>query len=537
MTAHAIIPGLTTHLHSTAPRSTIGTGRLSFVVILYLITIVLPIHYNVGAVFMTATRTLLLVTTVPIAIRLFSGQLGRVLPADVLLLIYVIWAIFTLYLNSPSQAISFGGSYALEAFGSYLVARCYIRTPEQFLALCWGLLAALIFTLPFAVYETQTGRALLTVYLAKLPGIESWGDYYNLLSGRRLGLERSQVIFSHPIHYGLFSASMISLALVALKGMTSTFKRYLLAASVCLGVMCSVSSGAILPMMLQFGLMAWAWIFRKNSARWHILTVLVVIAYVVVDMISNRSPITVLISRLALSSETAWMRIVIFEWGMRNVWANPYFGIGMNDWVRPDWKSSSMDNFWLVETVRYGIPGFLLLVSGYFGLVWAAMRRDLGDSGPAWQFRRAWVFMQVGLIITLVTVHVWTTALSYVFFLLGSGAWFATASATSDTGTAAVATTSENSERAGPRYTRFTREPEHPPQANQSRRARRDHASMHPAHADSPDPASSTARGHGSAIRGTGQNAHHRQQAATTSRGANIQGIDSITLVKRPPVL
>ena len=399
------------------------SGRLSLAVVLYFLTIALPIHFNLGSVFMTGGRAVLLVTTIPLALRLFSGQLGRVLPTDVLLLVYSVWSLITLYINSPLQAISYGGAYVLEVFGSYLLARCFIRTPEQFRAMCRGLFAVLIFSLPFAVYETQTGLAPIPMFIAKLPGVFSYGDYYNFLAGRRLGLERSQVIFSHPIHYGVFCASLVSLAFVGFKGLVGTFRRLLLSALVCVGVICSVSSGAILPMILQLGLIFWAWIFNSVQSRWIILSSLMAFFYVVVDVISNRTAIEVFLEYGTLSPATAYARKQIFEWGMENVWSNPIFGIGLNAWERPSWKSGSMDNFWLLSTMRYGIPGFLLLITPYFLIVWAVIRRDFGDSGVIWKFRRAWVFMQVGMILTLCTVDVWATALSFVFFLLGAGAW------------------------------------------------------------------------------------------------------------------
>ncbi len=434
-----------------AALATIGTGRLDLAVALYFSMIALPILFNLGPIYMTGVRAVLLVTVVPLTIRLFSGQLGRLLPTDVLLLVYSAWSIFILLIKSPEYAISFGGSYMLEVYGSYILARNYIRTPEQFRAMCRGLFAVLLFTLPFAIYETQTGRAPLPTIISKLPGIFSYADFYNELAGRRLGLERSQVIFSHPIHYGLFCASLFSLIFVGFKGILSSFKRLSLSFLVCVGVICSVSSGAILPMVLQFGLTLWAWALWKVQSRWWILIGLVAVCYVVVDLLSNRTPITVFLSYATLSPETAYARINIFNWGMENVWKNPFLGIGMNDWERPSWKSGSMDNFWLLGTVRYGIPGFVLLVVAYMGIVWTVARRGFTEDTPIWQFRRAWVIMQVGMTLTLATVDVWSTALSYVFFLLGAGAWLASAS-----DPAPAPTTLETlDEQPKQRYTRF----------------------------------------------------------------------------------
>lgn len=431
----------------------LGGGRLSLVVVFYFLMIALPIHFNVGPIFMTGIRAILLVTTVPLTIRLFSGQLGRVLPTDVLLLIYVCWSVMMLFVHSPSQAVTIGGAYFLEVFGSYILARTFIRTPEQFRSLCYGLLSILIFSLPFAIYETQTGRPVVPLIIESIPGLSSHPDYSSTTFGSRLGLERSQVIFGHPIHYGLFCSSLISLILVGLKGSIGNAVRYLFGFLISLGVIASVSSGAVLPMFLQFFLMVWAAIFRNMPSRWIALSVIVIVCYIAVDLISNRTAIEVFLSRTALSAETAYGRIVIFRWGMVNVWSNPIFGIGLNDWVRPFWLAGSMDNFWLLLTVRYGIPGFFLMAMAYLSLIWKVVQSKLGVAGQVWQFRRAWVFMQIAMVLTLCTVDVWETPLSYVFFMLGAGAWLTVAQPAGEK-TAAIVVPAR--EHIGNRYSRFS---------------------------------------------------------------------------------
>jgi hypothetical protein len=412
---------------TAAPRmdsTHLGPGRLPFWVMLYFLTIALPVHFNLGSVFMTGTRVILLIVIIPLTIRLFSGRIGPVMPTDILLLGYSAWSIATLFINSPAQAVSFGGSYVLEVYASYLLARAYIRTPEQFRAMCRGFFTLLLFTLPFAIYETQTGQAPIPKLINSLPGVYSYGDYYNYLAGKRLGLERAQVIFAHPIHYGVFCASLISLAFVGYKYILPAFWRLLITFLICVGVICSVSSGAIMPTILQFGLIFWAWMFKAFKFRWIILSGLVTILYIVVDVLSNRTPIEVFLEYGTLSPETAYGRKLIFDWGMINVWKHPFIGIGMNEWERPWWKSASMDNFWLLSTVRYGIPGFLLLAVAYFLPVWKSGRRSFAVGGSVWQFRRAWVMMQISLILTLCTVDVWEVILTLVFFLLGAGVWF-----------------------------------------------------------------------------------------------------------------
>jgi O-antigen ligase len=138
---------------------------------------------------------------------------------------------------------------------------------------------------------------------------------------------------------------------------------------------------------------------------------------------------------------------------MVNVWENPFFGIGLNDWVRPAWLAGSMDNFWLLLTVRYGVPGFIFMSIAYVSLIWKVARIKLDTTSPVWQFRRAWVFMQIAMILTLCTVDVWETPLSYVFFMLGAGAWLTVAQPLGEKTTPIVTPSRRNT---GNRYSRFS---------------------------------------------------------------------------------
>lgn len=124
------------------------------------------------------------------------------------------------------------------------------------------------------------------------------------------------------------------------------------------------------------------------------------------------------------SPGTAYWRAAINEFGMNNVWANPFFGLGLNDWVRPEWMhTSSVDNFWLLMAMRYGIPGFVLVLTGYAIALWQVGRWSLGEDQVLLNLRRAWVFTFACLAFTLFTVHVWAEIYALVFFLLGAGIW------------------------------------------------------------------------------------------------------------------
>jgi hypothetical protein len=233
-------------------------------------------------------------------------------------------------------------------------------------------------------------------------------------------------------------------------------------AGVALAVFLSLSSGALLPVIMMAFMILWWNALHRTGIAWHLLIALAVLAYVTVDLLSNRTPVQVFFSYATFSAHNAYWRGLIFDWGMVNVWANPVFGIGLNDWVRPHFMNSgSMDNFWLVMAVRYGIPGFLLVAAGYALGVWAIARARLDWDPVVAQLRRAWMLTFVGLAFTLCTVHVWTNIYSYTFFLYGAGIWFifARPDTPSPDAPQAAQPAAPAPGRAGPAYSRFPPRP------------------------------------------------------------------------------
>ena len=112
-----------------------------------------------------------------------------------------------------------------------------------------------------------------------------------------------------------------------------------------------------------------------------------------------------------------YYRSDIFKYGIENVWAHPIFGIGLNDWQRPDWMADpTVDNFWLLVAMRHGILGFLFLALATVILL-------VGKTTVASQSTTA---LRTGVGISLLatvfagtTVHFWGALLTHFAFLLG----------------------------------------------------------------------------------------------------------------------
>ena len=454
--------------------------RLALPVLFYFLAVLLPIQFDLGPLTMTGVRLVLIIILIPLTVQLFSGAYGRVLLTDVMFLLHVIWMAITLAVNNPEQALSNAGSTGIEFFGGYVLGRAYIRSREDFIGMIRLIAFVILCCVPFAVYELMTGTALILKVLDALPGLRSLTD---IDIGERLGFERVQMVFAHPIHFGLFCAILLPLCWVGMKGIYSDSARIVVALAVGISGFSALSSGALLAIFLQVGLIAWSFLFRGSNKRWAILVALLVIMYIAIDLASNRTPIRVFLSYATFSPHTAYWRTIIFDYGMQNIWANPWFGIGLNNWFRPSYMhSASVDNFWLLTAMRYGIPGFAFLVIGYFYALWTIGRRQFDDAALLWQFRRAWMFSFVGLTFTLCTVHVWHNLFSFVFFMFGTGMWLLSVEARQG----AVATSKGSvAQRSAAKFTR----PELSPVTTQTRMTRQaGDETVRPALSDRPKP-------------------------------------------------
>ena len=313
------------------------------------------------------------------------------------------------------------GSTALEVLGGYLVARCTIRTPGAFAGFCTAFAGAILLSLLPALYEQATGREIVLDIVRALPGV---GTFSPAPYGDRLGLSRVRVAFAHPILYGLIACCALPLVFVALRRTVPLLWRGLLSGLITLTVLLSLSSGPILAAALQLVLIVWGRVFRWLREPWLLFALMLLALYVTVDLASSRTPLRVFLSHATFSSETAYLRLHIFDWGLVNIRANPVFGLGLRDWTRPEWMSGSVDNFWLLTTMRYGLPGGALMAGGYLALLWQVARHDLADDERLADQRRAWVITMTALAFALCTVHVWSTAFSFLAFMIGSGVWF-----------------------------------------------------------------------------------------------------------------
>ncbi len=395
-----------------------GQSKPNIIIPLFLIIAVIPVFFWIGPLRMSPIRLFLLVMFVPLLISWVTGGCGRIRVADILIILFCIWFALSLLFNHGISQIEWIGISAIEVLSPYFLARRYVRSSQDVITIGRVMFWICLVFLPAAAIESKTGIRIYSMAFDAISNTFIWADM-----PQRMGLYRAQVVFEHPILYGVFVASAFSILYMAPRGNSgarSGLRRAWVSAA---ATFFALSVGAYLVMFVQFGLILWNRLFRGMAGRWYLLIGLVAFMYVLVDLLSNRTPFEVFITYLTFDQHSAYWRVLIFVHGMANVWGSPLFGIGMNDWVRPFWMyDPTVDNFWLLMAMRHGFPGFFLIMGVYLSAIIPMALAKLPNEVDASQ-RKALIFVLIGIGVGIMTVHLWGATFIFFAFLLGCGAW------------------------------------------------------------------------------------------------------------------
>jgi len=184
----------------------------------------------------------------------------------------------------------------------------------------------------------------------------------------------------------------------------------------------SLSAGPIGGTIALAALISWNELLRRLGSRWKILIGLLLCLFVGIQSVANRSALTVMTSLFVFDPASYWYRRVIWQYGTENVANHPIFGLGMNEWVRPVWMPPTIDNFWLVQAVHWGLPAPIFLMLAFSLIVIAvALKKDLDERLV--EYRTGFVLAMVFFFLVGWSVAFWGSTYVVFLFLLGSGVW------------------------------------------------------------------------------------------------------------------
>ncbi|QDY70967.1 O-antigen ligase family protein [Qingshengfaniella alkalisoli] len=427
-----------------------GSRALLVITVLALIT---PISFEIGSLYMLPSRLLFLFTVPYLVVQTLRGAYGRLIFTDFAIAFHVLWMMITIAIHHPSQAVTFSASTALAVLGGYLTARATIRNVSdfQFFAKFYATVVILMF--PLALTESLTTQIVLANWInaLDLSGINTIRDVNYCC---RLGLDRAQVAFVHPIHFGLFASGPVAIYFVGLRNQLNPFRRTVATLLIIATCFMSVSSGPFLTAIFQVMLIGYMIITHKYAGQWKLLLWMTAGMYAVIEVASDRFGLYALASRLAFNPGTATFRKLLFDIGSAQVARTPIFGWGFHRIPgMPNWMPSTLDNFWLAQAVSYGYPGFISVMAAFLYSMIRAGRGLLQKGSDLYNARVGWTILLVSLLLSLSTVTIWNQLHSVIFLLLGAGQFLFLTSEPDETRTA-----DQTPDRPRSRYTRFAGE-------------------------------------------------------------------------------
>ena len=390
--------------------------------IVVLMALLLPIQPELGGQRLDPYRLVMLVCFLPFVAAMIKRRAGQFTISDGLMGCYALWIVITLVFHHGTARFAYAAILAAMLLGGYMAGRLLIRNTQDYRRFIQYFLTALLILLPFTVYELLTEHMIIAETFGKV--FPTTAKYYE----SRWGLSRVQVVFPHSILYGLFCSMGFANVLYLYRD--QIFGRIFRLGLVIGMTFMALSSAPLLSIALQSIMAGWD---KLTRGKWMTLAVGTAAIYIFLSLASNRGPVIIIIEKLTFNPSTAWWRVYIWEYGVQNVMANPFFGLGLNDWARPTWLASTVDNFWLLTAMQAGIPAVAFLVLALIINVYRIVRAK-NLTAEARDARTGYLVVLAGSAFTLSTVHVWDAMAVFMMFYFGAGSFLFTAPAENETG-------------------------------------------------------------------------------------------------------
>lgn len=392
--------------------------KTSLILPLFVVSLLIPLVIYLGPIRMSPYRLVLTVMFVPMFLKWASGKAGPIRFADLAMFFMCCWAAIALTKHHGiGPSIQPAGIYMIETFGTYLLARCYIRTPEDFLTTMRWLVGAVLVILPFAMIESFADFKIILKFF------KNFGTTYpEVFYPKRWGVWRAQGPFDHPILFGVFCGAACALSFYAVGYGQDIVKRVARTFGVFFTALLAFSSGPLTAMLIQTMAFGWDAMFQGFKNRWWVLLILCVSVFTLLELASGRGAIVLMMQTFAFNAWTAMYRLWIFEYASISVGNNPIWGIGMNEHERPDWVVASVDMYWMIPFMRYGMPAGWAMLLAYLS-VFANMVRTKGLDERLQSYRKGVLITMVSFFLAGWTVHYWNATYILFIFIMGCGVW------------------------------------------------------------------------------------------------------------------
>lgn len=386
---------------------------------LYIYSLFIPLEFftKLGSLRLEPYRVLLVIIFLQLLHKKITDKLYRILVC------FVFLSTFSLFINHGlSVAIPSGGILYLEVCVSYMAGVTYVRNIIdhkkyfQILTNIYTLIAipALIeFFTGYKVIHTLSERITGNIQLA--PNLYTT-DYI------RLGFTRTTAVFSHPILYGISAVTIMPIIIAINENYRVRWTKLLINLfGIIIALITSITSAAVISLVLQQVFKKWYYVKNKIGSLKNITITSFFLAMIVIQLGSNQGLIKFLAMNLTLDPGTAYYRMLQWEFTSDDIANNFLFGIGFHDFSHPDWFADSVDSYWLLNMLQFGLFPQLALIFFYIKM----LRKTFTKTSLPEKFNLliAYRVMLISIIISGLTVDFFDRMQPLLYFILGTSSW------------------------------------------------------------------------------------------------------------------
>ena len=376
--------------------------------------LLLPPQFNlmIGATALPPYRFLLIPATLYMLAKGLRGMV-RFGWVDLMIVAAAAWVSFALFMTTEAEeAFTAAVAQTTDIALAYFFGRFTFRSIRDLRTFLILMAPGLAIIGAIMIAESLVHRRLIQEFAGMVTGNSA--GYRNDV---RLGLFRAPGPFPHPILAGLFLSSFLPLYILSgIRGWPKTLGIF---AAIC--SFFSVSSAALLGLFVGFIFVGYDWLSERIvNFSWRLFCFGAAMFIFLAETATGSGSFGLIMRFASLNSVSSFNRVLIWEYGSKNVVKNPWFGIGYADWERPVWMhSSSMDHFWLLMAVRFGIiPSVLIALAVFFAVLMAARASMTGEPSDRRILRGLAITLTV-FAIGIVSVALWLSAHIWFFMLIG----------------------------------------------------------------------------------------------------------------------
>lgn len=397
-----------------ATRGAFSTNILLAVALGHLMLLPPQFNMEIGDSVIPPYRFFLLASVFYIVASRIRRRWQFVLP-DALMVVVAVWIWIAFYLNSAFEDF-FTASVAQtsDIVLSYFFGRSVFRSLRDLRLFLVLMAPAFVVTGVIITIESVTKTHIIQPLARSLLGTA--GGY--ALVEYRLGLLRAAGPFPHPILAGIFFAAL--LPLYWFSGLRGWPRAVGIGAA--LASFFTVSSSALLALTSGAALIFYNWLTERiANITWRLFFILFGIFIFLAELGTKSGTFNLLVRFASLNSDSAYYRTLIWRFGKKNVEAHPWFGIGYRDWERPIWMGKSVDHYWLLQAIQFGIVPPLMYALVLLLALIALSRRGASANLADGRTLRGVAIAMVILAFSVVSVAVWLSAQVWFHMLMGIG--------------------------------------------------------------------------------------------------------------------